>query len=108
MDALWTEDLSPEERDQLIEKLSNEITKRGLEVPAAFFLEMHKPLANIAGQSMIAFSPFLAPFFGMSNVHDYSRLMMKRDNFDLLLDVIEAKANEKKESEGTKDEESSP
>lgn len=92
MDAYWTEELTPEERDRLIEKLSSEIKKRGLEAPAALFLEMHKPLANLAGQSSIAFSPFLAPFFGMGNVHDYSRLMMKRENFDLLLDRLEQKA----------------
>lgn len=74
-----------------MEKLSKEIKKRGLEVPAAFFLEMHKPLANIAGHSMIAFSPFLAPFFGMDSVHDYSRLAMKRENFESLIQSLEHK-----------------
>ena len=99
MDALWTEELTAEERDKLIEKLSTAIKKRGLETPATLFLEMHKPLANIAGQSAIAFSPFLAPFFGMGNVHDYSRLMMKRENFDLLLDRLEAQVHEKPDLE---------
>lgn len=71
--------------------LSQQIKKRGLEVPAVFFLEMHKPLANVAGQASIVFSPFLAPFIGMNNVHDYSRLMMDRENFERLIASIEEK-----------------
>lgn len=96
MDALWNEKLTPEERDALIEKVADQVTRRGLEVPTAFFLEMHKPLANLAGQSMIAFSPFLAPFFGLGNVQDYGRLVMERENFDLLLDRIEEKSKSQK------------
>lgn len=99
MDDLWTEELTPEEEKALIEKVTKEITKRGLEVPATFFLEMHKPVSRIAGQGMIAFGPFLAPFIGMGNLHDYSRFAMKDGSIERLLKNLEDRSNEDVSSE---------
>ncbi|MCU0316276.1 MAG: hypothetical protein MUC92_06760 [Fimbriimonadaceae bacterium] len=78
----------------MIAKMSNEILRRGLETPALMFLEMHKPLAGVAGQAAIVFSPFVAPFVGINAVHDYSRLLGKRENVELLIQSLEKKASE--------------
>lgn len=72
-------------------KMTEQIKKRGLEVPAVMFLEMHKPLANVFGQASIALTPFLAPMLGMANVHDYGRFFMQRDNFEQLIQSLESK-----------------
>jgi hypothetical protein len=39
--------LSEQNAEQLLEKAAQVIVKRGMEVPAILFLEMHKPLANL-------------------------------------------------------------
>lgn len=75
----------------MISKIAGEIKKRKLEVPSVFFLEMHKPVSGIASQSMIVFSPFLAPFLGMKNVHDYSRLASSRASIEKLILALEDK-----------------
>lgn len=99
MEDLWTEEMTPEEEQALIDKLTHEITRRGLEVPATFFLEMHKPVSRIAGQGMIAFGPFLAPFIGMSNLHDYSRFAMRSGSVERLLQNLESRSSEEAKPE---------
>ena len=42
-------DLTPERAAELAEKMASWLVKRGLETPAVIFLEMHKPLAFLAG-----------------------------------------------------------
>lgn len=88
--AFWTDDLTEQETDDLLAKLEAEIRKRRLEAPAILFLEMNKPIARIAANAMIVFTPFLAPIVGMDNVHNYSRLLMDRDNVERLIVRLEA------------------
>ena len=71
-------------------KLEEQIRKRKLEAPAIMFLEMNKPLTRITANAMIVFTPFLAPFVGLDNVHNYSRLLMDRDNVERLICRLEA------------------
>jgi hypothetical protein len=88
--ALWTEDLTDQETEELLDKLAGMVRKRRLEAPAIMFLEMNKPLARIAGNAMIVFTPFLAPIVGLDNVHNYSRLLMDRENVEKLICRLEA------------------
>jgi hypothetical protein len=88
--ALWTEDLTDQEAEALMAKLEEQIRKRKLEAPAIMFLEMNKPLTRITANAMIVFTPFLAPFVGLDNVHNYSRLLMDRDNVERLICRLEA------------------
>ncbi len=85
----WTEDLTPQERDDLIEKIAQGIVKRGMQTPAILFLEMHKPLTFVASQSLVVTSPFIAPFVGIGNVQLAAKLIEKRENIELLIDRIE-------------------
>lgn len=64
-------------------------------------LEMHKPLANLAGNAAVAFSPFLIPFLGFQNVDDYSRFFAKRENWDRLIEAIERGIPEREGKEQT-------
>ena len=88
--ALWTQDLTDQETDELLEKLEGQIRRRKLEVPAVMLLEVHAPFSRIMGNAMIVFTPFLAPFVGLDNVHNYSRLLMERKNLEKLIERLEA------------------
>lgn len=89
------EELSPEERDKLIDELARKVVARRLETPAILFLEMNKPVAFIAGQSMLVASPLLAPLFGPEGVRKYSQLFGSRDNIEVLIRRIEDLADER-------------
>ena len=89
MQTLWDSELTAEERDALINKLAAMIKKRRMEAPAIFFLESHKPLAPFAANAMVAFAPFLVPFVGMEAVNDYSRLLLNRENVELVIQALE-------------------
>lgn len=87
----WLDPLDPEKETEMIDELADQISKRRMEVPATLFLEMHKPLSGIGSQALIAFSPFLAPFVGMDNVSNWSRLMRSRKAIDQLIERLEDK-----------------
>lgn len=87
----WTEEVSEERTDELIKKAAHEIQKRHMEAPAIIFLEMHRPMANIAAQGSILFSPFLVPLIGFQNLDDYSQVFSKRENVERLIQLLEKK-----------------
>lgn len=88
--ALWNENLTEQETDELLAKLEARIRKHKMMAPAVLFLEMNKPLSRLAGNAMIVFTPFLAPFVGVDNVHNYSRLLMDRENVEKLICRLES------------------
>jgi hypothetical protein len=95
MPAIWDNPLTDEQRETIIRRVSEEISKRKLETPAILFLEMHKPLANIAAHAMIAVSPFVMPFFGFRSVDEYSQFVSDRRNIELLIQRLENKEEPK-------------
>lgn len=82
---LWSEELTEEETERLLDRAAHEIRRRKLEVPATIFFEMHRPLAFVGSQMAVMFSPFLVPFLGFDFMNDYSRLLSKPDNVEGLL-----------------------
>ncbi len=82
-------DLSPQDRDELIDSIAGRIIGRGLAVPAAFLLEMHKPLCFLGSQMLLLGSPILGPFVGFGRLARFSSLIEKRENVELLLSRIE-------------------
>lgn len=96
-DEYEDDQLSPEERDRLIDELAQKIVDRRMETPAIMFLEMHKPVTFLASQSMLVASPFLVPLFGAEGVQRYSRLFSSVDNVELLIERIEDLSDKKSE-----------
>lgn len=88
----WLNETDPGREEAMIDRLAEEVSKRGLDVPAVLFLEMHRPLANVAGHALLAASPFIAPFVGMDRLGDFSRLLANPANVARLIDRIETKA----------------
>ena len=85
----WDAELSDAQRDALIDKLAGQVDKRHMHLPAILFLDMHKPLAFLAGQGILLSSGFLAPVFGPRNVQQYAKLFESRDNIERLIQRIE-------------------
>jgi hypothetical protein len=85
----WDDELTDERRDELIDKLAGKVVKHGMAMPAVLFLEMHKPFAFLASQTVILASGFLAPFVGIQNVQEYSKLIETRENIERLILRIE-------------------
>ena len=81
--------LSSDQRNALIDACAQRIVEYGLETPAVFFLEMHKPLSFLGSQALLFASPCLAPFLGLQRTEDFAALLSDPDNVDLLLDRIE-------------------
>ncbi len=90
----WSEDLTVEELNKLINDIADAIVKRGLTTPAILFLEMNRPLSFVASQSLVVGAPFLAPFVGIDRVQDFSRLLKDRQNVEMLIRRIEDRSEE--------------
>lgn len=86
---LWSEDLTEEETEAMLDKAADDILKRRLETPAILMFEMHKPLSFVGSQAALVFSPFIVPFLGFDRVNNYSRLFSKRENVEKLLVRLE-------------------
>lgn len=88
-------DVSPERRDQLIYMVADQVVRRGLETPTAFFVEMNRPLSFIGGQALVFFAPILGVIFDQRTIEEFARLMEDRKNIDRLLDKIEELSRER-------------
>ena len=98
-------ELTPEQEEELIEKLAQFILKYKMETPAILFLETMKPVSVVSSTfAMMYVAPFL-DIYGV-NVNQYALLFQKRENVERLLQRIEALIKEsdrlKKEKEKEK------
>ena len=87
-------DLTPQRRDALLDGAARRIVRWGMETPAVLFLEMHRPLTFLAGQSLLVAMPFLGAFIDQRHLADWARLLQSRDNIDRLIDRIESLSGE--------------
>jgi hypothetical protein len=86
----WDAPLSKDDRDALIETVAREVHKRGMTIPAILFLEMHKPLGFVAGQTLVFGSGFLAPLVGAQNLQKWAKLIENPDDVERLIRRIES------------------
>lgn len=80
---VWTE-------EELIERLANWITRRGLVTPAIFLLETNKPFTFLGSQLLLMVQPFLGPVAGYDRIGALARLMEDRTNVEHLLARLES------------------
>ncbi len=79
-------DITPEQRDKMIEDVAQRIFKFGMATPAILFLEANKPLGRIAGNALHVLSPGLGVFF--PNIDQYGFLLQDRINLEILIDRL--------------------
>jgi hypothetical protein len=83
--------IDPSDRDKIIDFLSRQVDKWGLNVPATFTLTMGLPASFVAGQAMTLFaSPFLSPIFGRKRVRDWENFLHDRKNVERLIQRLES------------------
>lgn len=101
-------ELSPERKQELIDKIAKEIVKRGLETPAIMFLETFKPLSWIGAElSIVYVMPFVKAYIESPIVDEIVALFHDRDAVEKLIKRIEElveieKAKEKAAKEAKK------
>lgn len=90
LDYDWDAPLSDDDRDRILGKIVAAIRKWRLEVPAVLFLESGAPLSHLAGQGLVAFSPFVAPLMphGVSDVQRLNKLLERPENVQRLIDLL--------------------
>ena len=99
----WDAALSEEEADQMLDKIAASIGKWHMEVPAILFLESSGPLSPLAGQGLIAFSPFVAPAMpqGLTDVQKLSKLLERPGNVRRLVDKLSDQMTSREELKET-------
>lgn len=55
-------------RDDEIEMISAELSRRGLATPAAILLDAHRPLLPVLRQAALFLAPFAAPLLGRRRI----------------------------------------
>ncbi len=90
LDYEWDAPLPDEDRDRLLDRMAAVVRKWRLEVPAVLFLESCAPLSYIGGQSLVAFSPLIAPILrgGLNDVQRLSQLLANPENVRRLIDLL--------------------
>ncbi len=81
--------LAERDAEQLLEMAAQVVVKRGMEVPAILFLEMHKPLANLIGHAVWVTLPVWALFFGVATTNALGALLSDPERIERLIQRIE-------------------
>ena len=85
----WDTPLPEADREKLLDDFAGAVAKRGLQTPVIFGLEMHRPLAFTASQSLVVFGPMLAPLIGIERLENFSRLLQEPGIVDRLIERID-------------------
>ena len=72
-----------------IRSLAAQVHKRGMALPAIFFLEMYTPLSSVAHAAALVSSPMLIPFFGAERYQAALQVVGSRDALEQLIQEIE-------------------
>jgi hypothetical protein len=90
------EPLSPEERERALDEIAARVRRYGLETPALFVLEMHRPLAGIAGMASFMVTPLFGAFLGLDRVEKYAAMIGDPDALDALAQRLDAARDAKR------------
>lgn len=88
--------VSPEKRDELLNKVIDIIARYELFTPAAFFLSISKPLAFVGSQLMFFLAPIAGAFVNEDAIEDYAHVLSDRSNVERLLDMMEEREQQLK------------
>jgi len=80
----------PEEEAAVIEKVAQQVVKRGMTVPAIIFFESVKPMNFIGSQAMVFFEPIVQGLFEFKDFTTFRQALEKRTTLEILIQRIEA------------------
>ncbi len=75
--------------DQELQKIAGEVCRRGLGVPAVFFLELYKPLTGVLHAGSLVCMPVFSVLFGSKGAQKVLRVLEDRRHVELLIRQIE-------------------
>jgi hypothetical protein len=84
-------DLDASRRQQLIDRVVQQIAGRGMTAPAILFLEMHKPLAFLGAQLLWIAQPFLSIGLNNADLRDLITVIEDRAGVEELIERLEAR-----------------
>ena len=84
-------DLDASRRQQLIDRVAQQIVGRGMTAPAILFLEMHKPLAFLGAQLLWIAQPFLSIGLNNADLSDLITVIEDRAGVEELIERLEAR-----------------
>jgi predicted membrane-bound dolichyl-phosphate-mannose-protein mannosyltransferase len=87
--------MSQQWQEELLEQVARAVVRRGMEVPAILFLEMHKPLANLLGHAVWMTMPIWALFWGVQRTNALGELLSDPTQIERLIRRIEALSERK-------------
>lgn len=85
-------EIPAEERDRILDRIADQVARRGLQVPAVLFLELHRPLQFLTSQALVVFGPLLTVMFPPAALQTAVVLLQDRENVERLVHRIEALA----------------
>ncbi len=78
---------------QAIDRVVDEIIRRGLTAPTLMALEMSRPLNFIGSQAMHFFTPFVSVFANTEGYRHFAQFLEHRGSISFICDTIEERLN---------------
>jgi hypothetical protein len=104
--SLWRE-ASPEETEEIIENIAQQVVKREMELPAIFIFGTMRPVSYIGGQLIRVFLAAFTPLLGNLR-YEYISVLEKNENLVRLIARINELSDEREEKRHLKKEEKGP
>jgi hypothetical protein len=95
--------LTPEQEEELIERIARLIVRSGADVPSTMLLQAIGPFSYLSSHFLFLFLSLILPMFG-SRGEDLVTLLSRRENLDKLIQRVEAlkkQLEEKKKASST-------
>ena len=77
------------DNQKIISRLAVDIVKRGVSVPAIFFLESTKYISFIGSQFLVFLGPIATCFINNQKYYNYTSIFEDRKNVEFLISEIE-------------------
>lgn len=79
----------------ITDKIARAVVRRGMSVPAVFFIQTFKPMNFIGSQALVFFGPVIESLFPRADIYEFAAFMEERENVEHLMERIEALESEK-------------
>jgi len=89
--AFAVKDAEPLNQDDLefLDKITNKIKRRRMNIPAGFFFHMLTPLNFISSQALVVLEPLLGPFFKEEDYKRVIKILSNREGLKIFVDKLE-------------------
>ena len=77
------------DNQKIISRLAADIVKRGVSVPAIFFLESTKYISFVGSQFLVFLGPIATCFINNQKYYNYTSIFEDRKNVEFLISEIE-------------------